>query len=108
LLNLKLREELTPARIDRHSGQLEELDVEGHPGVCRTDSAGQLLAGNQQPEMKVGFDATTSARLADRSCERSERLAKVGGPEQRQLEPDHSVVEAARRPSACRLSLPVS
>jgi hypothetical protein len=25
----KLREELTLARIDRHSGQLEELDVEG-------------------------------------------------------------------------------
>jgi hypothetical protein len=24
-----LREELTPARIDRHAGQLEELDVEG-------------------------------------------------------------------------------
>jgi hypothetical protein len=25
----KLREELTLARIDRHSGQLDELDVEG-------------------------------------------------------------------------------
>lgn len=35
----KLREELTPARIDRHSGQLEELDVEGILGVRRTRSA---------------------------------------------------------------------
>ena len=32
----KLREELTLARIDRHSGQLDELEVEGHPGVRRT------------------------------------------------------------------------
>jgi hypothetical protein len=32
----KLREELTLARIDRHSGQLEELDVEG---IWRLQSA---------------------------------------------------------------------
>ena len=30
----KLREELTLARIDRHSGQLEELDVEGILGFA--------------------------------------------------------------------------
>jgi hypothetical protein len=35
----KLREELTLVRIDRHSGQLDEFDVEGHHGVCRTCSA---------------------------------------------------------------------
>jgi hypothetical protein len=33
----KLREELTLARIDRHSGQLEELDVEGI--LARSNSA---------------------------------------------------------------------
>src|SRR5687768_4951172 len=37
-----------------------------------------------------------------------EARAKDGGPEQRQLEPDHPVVEAARGPSACRLSRPAS
>jgi hypothetical protein len=34
----KLREELTLVRIDRDSGQLEELDVEGIPGVRGTCS----------------------------------------------------------------------
>jgi hypothetical protein len=33
-----VREELTLARIDRHSGQLEELRRGGHPGVRRTRS----------------------------------------------------------------------
>ena len=52
----KLREELTLARIDRHSGQVDELDVEGILGVRRTDSAARVRsvgAGVAQPASAV-------------------------------------------------------
>ena len=37
-----LREELTLAQIDHHADSIEELDVEGHPGVRRARFAARL------------------------------------------------------------------
>ena len=65
----KLREELTLARIDRHSGQLEELDVEGILAFAErilpraADLWVQASLDQRQPKMKVWWTRPGSNRL---------------------------------------------
>ena len=54
----KLREDLTLARLDRHSGQLEELDVEGI--LAFEDGAADLAGGLAGARRQVSGTHTES------------------------------------------------
>jgi hypothetical protein len=100
----KLREELTFARIDRHSGQLEELDVEGILAFAErilppaADLWVQASVDQRQRFQQlffpdgIAFDGNrfigTGRNRPSATCGRLRLGMKlVGGPDRRELEP---------------------
>ena len=65
----KLREELTLARIDRHSGQLEELDMEGILAFAERVLPGAADSGSRPHSNRASGFNNCSFRTESRSTE---------------------------------------
>jgi hypothetical protein len=93
----KLREELTLARMDRHSGQLEELDVEGIlasqnafyrgplTSECRPRSNSDSGSNNcsfrtESPSTEIGLLEPAQPHRPSATCGKSEQEMKVWWP----------------------------
>jgi hypothetical protein len=110
----KLREELTLAQMDRHSSELEEMDLEGILAFAERvlPSASNLRVhsslAQKQRLQQVFFSGWSPLRREEACWNRHNpagfqllesdfgREKRIGGPDQRQLEPSDELVEAAR------------